>query len=170
MQDYLDQVRKVASTDLYFITLSAALVIADMCAGLGSDDGETKGYRYEAWVDANLSPKYTVGPMRTPSFSGKDCWGLRCALLHQGYLQPHKGAYKRVIFVEPHSGGVLQNNVINDALNIDVARFALEMVESAEKWVRNNKDTDNYKKNYPNYMHRYPNGIAPYVVGIPVIG
>jgi hypothetical protein len=103
------------------------------------------------------------------TLSGEDCYGLRCALLHQGRLRPHGGNYNRIIFIEPHGRIVMHNNVFNEALNIDVTRFAVDMVESAEQWLVAAEQTPAYQANYPHFMQRYPQGLAPYIVGIPVI-
>lgn len=169
MRDYLAQVRQVSQTNLYFLTLAATLTIPDMCSGLEAPNGNTKGALYKAWFDKHVAHKYTVGPTQQPSFSGEDCWGLRCAMLHQGYLQPHQGVYKRIIFIEPHQSVIMHNNVMNDALNLDVTQFARDMIDSAESWLVNAEQTPVYQANYPHYMQRYPQGLAPYVVGMPVI-
>jgi hypothetical protein len=170
MEDYFNQVREVAKTHLYFLSLGAALTIPDMCAGMESANGRSSGALYKAWVDQYLAPRYVVGPAHTPSFSGEDCYGLRCAFLHQGYLEPHAGSYTRVIFTEPHSGITMHNNVMNDALNIDVTIFANQMVDAAEQWISAAKSTSNFRANYPKFMQRYEGGLSPYIVGIPVIG
>jgi hypothetical protein len=170
MQDYFAQVRQASASGLYFLALGGALVIPDMCSGMEAADGNTTGRLYKAWVDRHVSPHFTVGPSHTPSFSGDDCWGLRCAFLHQGRLLPHSGTYNRVIFVEPNSSGmVLHNNVINDALNIDVPTFVAVIVNAAEQWLTGAQSTTNFRANYPRYMQRYPRGLPPYIVGIPVI-
>jgi hypothetical protein len=167
MRDYLDQVRRVVETDLYYLTLAAALILPDMCSGLEASDGKTNGPLYQAWFDRHVAHKYLTA--NGPSFSGEDCWGLRCAMLHQGRLEPHKGAYKRILFIEPHSGMTLHNNVLNDALNIDVTRFAFDMIESAEQWLATAEGTPQYQANFPRFMQRYPGGLPPYIGGIPVI-
>ena len=167
MRDYLDQVRHVSQTSLYYLSLEASLVVPDMCSGLESPDGRTTGALYRDWFDKHVAQRYvTPGG---PSFTGADCYGLRCAMLHQGRLLPHQGSYKRVVFVEPHGGMILHNNVIDGALNIDVTQFATDMVECAEAWLSTAEHTPEYRANYPQFMQRYPGGLAPYIVGLPVI-
>jgi hypothetical protein len=63
VRDYLDQVRRVATTDLYFVTLGAALAIPDICAGMETADGRTTGALYAAWFDQHVASKYTPGPV-----------------------------------------------------------------------------------------------------------
>jgi len=167
MREYLDQVKRVAETDLYYLTLEAALVIPDMCSGLEAVDGKTNRMLYQEWFDRHVAHKYVAAS--GPSFSGEDCYGLRCAMLHQGRLEPHKGTYKRVLFIEPHGGMTLHNNVISDALNIDVTQFARDMVEGAEHWLGEAEKTSHYQENFPYFMQRYPRGLPPYISGIPII-
>jgi hypothetical protein len=171
MQDYFDQVRKAANSELYYLALAGALVIPDMCSGMDSEDGKTNSAKYIDWVDKYLAGKFTAGADHTPNFSGEDCYGIRCGLLHQGRLEPHKGKYSRVLFLEPgKNGGItLHNNVLNDALNIDLPTFVLTMVETAEKWLKEVEGTDKFKSNHKHFMQRYPNGLPPYIVGIPLI-
>jgi len=169
VRDYFEQVRRVAKAGLYFVTLEATLVIPDMCAGMETANGWTTGQLYTAWFDKHVAPKYVAAGQ--PSLSGDDCWGLRCAMLHQGRLEPHGGAYSRIIFIEPHGGIRMHNNVdvTNRALNIDVTQFAIDMVESAEQWLVAAEQTPNYQANYPHFMQRYPNGLAPFIAGLAVI-
>lgn len=170
MQDYFNQVRQAAETELYFLALAGALVIPDMCSGMEARDGRTNGMLYKAWVDERLSPLFFAGPTQSPSFSGEDCWGLRCSLLHQGKLTPHQGSYSKINFVEPGASSIVfHNNIINDALNIDVPIFVTAMVDAAEKWLASARMMPNFQTNSVSYMQRYPNGLSPYILGVPVI-
>lgn len=165
MRDYFDQVSAAAqSNQLYFLALSGALVIPDMCSAMEQSDGRATRERYIAWFDRHVAPKYTG------SMTGDDCYGLRCALLHQGRLGPHRGSYSRVLFVEPGSTGItMHNNVIDDALNIDVRVFVDDVVSSAYAWLSTAEQTPEYVANFPNFMQRYPLGLPPYIGGVPVI-
>lgn len=58
---------------------------------------------------------------------------------------------------------------MNDALNIDVRIFCNDLISGAEEWLKENENTDLYKKNYDKFMRRYPSGLPPYIVGVPVI-
>ncbi len=90
-------------------------------------------------------------------------------MLHQGRLKPHRGAYERILFVEPNNDLILHNNVMHSALNIDVTQFALDMIESAEQWLATAQQTPQYQANFPSYMQRHPDGLPPYIGGRPVI-
>jgi hypothetical protein len=168
MQDYFDQVRRAADANLYYVALAAALAIPDMCSAMETPDGKTTSALYRAWCDKWLSPKYKTS--HGDHLTGQDCYGLRCSMLHEGRFIPHQGGYSRVLFVEPGAGTfVAHNNVMDDALNIDVNIFVRDMVESATAWHGPAQQTREYKANYPRFMQRYPQGLPPYMVGLPVI-
>ncbi len=63
----------------------------------------------------------------------------------------------------------MHNNVITDALNLDVTLFALGMIESAEDWLVSAEKTPQYEANLPRCMQRYPTGLRPYVGGMAII-
>lgn len=78
--------------------------------------------------------------------------------------------YSRVLFVEPGATtNVFHNNILNDALNIDLRCFVSDLLTGALEWLRQAEGSANYQRNYARFMQRYPNGLAPYIVGVPVI-
>jgi hypothetical protein len=166
--DYFDQVQRAAQSSLYYVALGGALAIPDMCAAMETASGPTTPPLYQAWFDKWVAPKY--GGAGGAHLTGLDCYGLRCSMLHQGRLEPHKGTYTRVLFIEPgNTGIVLHNNIVNDALNIDVNIFVNDMVESAVAWHEKASQTTAYRANYARFMQRYPEGLQPYIGGVPVI-
>lgn len=168
VRDFFDQTLRAASANLYYVALASALAIPDMCAAMETASGVTSRTVYEAWFDKWMAPKYTGAAGQ--HLTGQDCYGLRCSMLHQGHLRPHQGGYSRILLVEPGAtGGVFHNNVLNDALNIDVGVFVTDMIDSAVAWHASAEQTANYMANYPRFMQRYPQGLPPYIVGVPVI-
>ncbi len=171
MKDFFDQIRRAANTDLYFLSLSGALVIPDICSALDSSDGLANKTRYIDWFDRYVAHKYR-GAAGT-HLTGLDCYGLRCSLLHQGRLEPHQGGYSRILFIEPNATGhtaiTAHNNVLEDALNIDVRTFVNDLVSSAEDWLLSAEATSHYQANITQFMRRYPNGLPPYISGVAVI-
>ena len=164
MDRLFDEIGAAVDNGLYFMALVATLTIPDMCAGLESADGKTTGVRYIAWFDHWVAPRYA------PNFTGSDCWGLRCSLLHQGRAHPHQGLYTRAVFVEPNPVGVFHNNVLDDALNLDIPFFCRDMIECAQQWLPTVEGTPHFEANRQAFFTRHPNGIAPYIVGVPVYG
>ncbi len=158
------QIKKGLETNLYFLSLFPTLVIPDICGALESENGEASPEKYKSWFNKYVARKYNG------FLDGEDCYFFRCSLLHQGSSQHPKSTYSRVIFVEPSATkSILHNNVLNDALNIDVRIFCNDLIAGAEKWLEENENTNLYKKNYNKFMRRYPNGLLPYIEGISVI-
>lgn len=164
MKDFLAQIKKGLDENLYFLSLFSTLAIPDLCGAMGSENGEARPGKYKTWFNKYVAFKYNG------SLSGDDCYFFRCSLLHQGSSQHPKNTYKRVLFIEPSATKpILHNNIMNDALNIDVRIFCIDIVTGAEKWLSENEKTKLYKKNYDKFMRRYPNGLSPYIDGLPVI-
>lgn len=164
MRDLLDQIEQALRGNLYYVALFPTLAIPDMCAALESEDGIATRERYIAWFDEWVAGRYAG------MLDGGDCYFFRCSLLHQGSSQNARSSYSRVLFIEPGaSTNVLHCNVINDALNIDVRIFCMDMVAAAREWLNRVEGTVVFQRNYPRFMQRYPNGLAPYIRGVPVI-
>ena len=173
VRELLDQIDKAAASGDYFLALFGALTIPSICGALESANGEDDKPKYIAWFDKWVAKKYVVGPNRQPSFSGEQCYSFRCAMLHQGRAQ-HKGlGYTRVLFLEPtvamRRGLVLHNNILNDALNLDVRSFCGDLVGSAREWLATVAGTEPFETNLKSTVRRYPSGILPYIGGAPVI-
>jgi hypothetical protein len=147
------------------LSLFAALAKPDICGAIGSENGLAHSDKYKDWFNEYVAHKYTG------FLTAEDCCLFRCSLLHQGSSQHPKSGYSRVIFVEPSTTTyVFHCNIMNDALNIDVCIFCNDIIEGARAWLQKYEETELYKKNYGKSMSRYPNGLAPYIVGVPVIG
>lgn len=170
MRTLIEQVRQAADSRAYYLSLFASLTLPDICAAMSASDGQTNRSRYIAWFDQYVAPMYTVGPARIPSFGGADCYYYRCSMLHQGSSQHPRSSYSRILFVEPGSTtNVFHNNLLNDALNLDVGIFCRDVCNGADQWLAEVEQTPEYQTNYGRFMQRHPNGLPPYIVGVPVI-
>lgn len=168
MRDVLNQMKEANGAGLYYVALFSALAIPDICGALESQDGTANGQRYRAWFDRWVSPKYSF--FGGTSLTGDVCYYYRCAALHQGRASHPKMQYSRIIFVEPDNHGIIMhNNVMNDALNIDVGRFCEDVISGCEDWLAFVASDPTVQKNMASSMQRYPQGLAPYIMGIPVI-
>lgn len=168
MFDLLNQVERAVQAKAYYLALFASLTIPDICGAMETDDGAAKKSRYIKWFDKYVAPAYTISGK--PTFCGTTCYKYRCAMLHQGRAQHEELGFSRILFVEPGAtNNVFHNNILNDALNIDVSIFCRDVVDGAKSWLKEAEMTANFQKNYPHFMQRYPNGLAPYIVGVPVI-
>jgi hypothetical protein len=64
----------------------------------------------------------------------------------------------------------LHNNVVNDALNIDVRIFCIDVMRAVESWLPSASMQPHFAANMAWFAQRYPSGLSPYVTGLPVIG
>jgi hypothetical protein len=168
VRDFFEQVAIGGEGPHYYLALSGAFVIPDMCGAMESDDGRATGARNTAWFDRHMAPRHLQRPAEDPFLSGEDCWRLRCSSLHQGTTQHDQSSYSRILFTEP-GPNTFHMNIINDALNIDIREFCREMAESASAWLDDAEDGEQFKGNYDKFLQRYPNGLSPYMVGTPLI-
>lgn len=183
MRELIDQLERSLDQRLYFLSLFGALAVPDIAGALESDDGVASGERYKAWYErwarpqfpkmlkASLRPEVRDHVNVENPLTGDLCYRFRCSLLHQGTTQHPRSRYSRIIFVEPGAiTGTMHYNIMNDALNIDVGLFCREIVVGARDWLVACEGTERFKTNYDKFARRYPQGLAPYIVGVPVIG
>lgn len=164
MRDFLEQIHVALAHDLHYLALFTSLAIPDICGAIESNSGTASSRKYIHWFNEYVSDKYL------PFLTGEDCYYFRCSALHQGSSQHPKSSYSRVVFLEPSATtNVFHRNILNDALNLDVRLFCLDMLDGAKKWLQEHEGTELYEKNYSKFLKRYPNGLAPYIVGTPVI-
>lgn len=170
MRTLITQAREAADSRAYYLSLFAALALPDICAAMSSYDGKTNRTRYIKWFDRYVAPRYTVGPDHAPTLRGKDCYYYRCSILHQGSSQHPKSSFSRILFVERGATtSLLHNNVVNNALNLDVRLFCHDVCDGADTWLEAAELSAEYQANYGRFLQRYANGLPPYIVGVPVI-
>lgn len=164
MDDIIEQVREANKAGIYYVALLSALALPDICGALESDDGQASKKKFISWFDDHVAPLYNG------FLDGETCYYFRCSMLHQGSTQHPRGRYSRIIFVEPgNTGMVMHNNIMNDALNIDVRIFCEDICDASVRWWNSVSENPNVQANLSRFVRRYPTGLAPYIVGVPVI-
>lgn len=164
MEFQLTEIERALNLGLYYVALQASLALPDICGALQSDNGEASKQKYIAWYNT-----YAKEPGAN-SISGDDCYYFRCSCLHQGSTQHPRSSYSRILFLVPTGNGfIFHNNVINNALNIDINIFCRNIIKAVRDWTKKVENDENYKKNYEHLLKVYPNGLRPYIVGCPVI-
>lgn len=167
MEEFLNQIKKALENKLYLVALQSTLTIPDICARLSIEERKTNKYDYFNWFEMNINNKQNL--------TARDCYFFRCAMLHEGKMQHNKIKHSRIIFLVPNdnifcSGNVFSNCNGKNAINIDLITFCNEMIDCAFEWWQKNKSNKIVKENYEEIVKYYPNGIAPFIVGMPVIG
>ncbi|ANA85427.1 hypothetical protein BOWSER_32 [Gordonia phage Bowser] len=160
MDHIFNEIRAAVNGNAWILALFGTLAIPDICAALGSPNGKTTGEKYRRWIYHNLRAEY-------PQLDPAELWQMRCSMLHQGSSKT--ATYARVIFVAPFQGNVFHNNVINDALNLDLPTFCADVISAGERWYAANQHVDHVAQNLESLVRWHDNGLPPYIVGAPVL-
>ncbi|GAA0452336.1 hypothetical protein [Streptomyces olivaceiscleroticus] len=142
MEGFFDGLERAVREQNWPAALVMALTLPDICAKTVAPTDRSQK-RYVAWYDAHLKQKYTrpVGPGggKRVFLSGKDCYALRCALLHEGSsdisTQSAREVLSRFQFCTPGQFNIrLHCNQINDVLIVMVDDFALDVLDAGRTW------------------------------------
>ena len=161
MRYFLQQITESLDSGRYYVALFCSVGIPDICGAIDSEDGEANRDTYASWFDTYVGPGYD-------HFNGEDCYYFRCSLLHQGRIKHPKSSYTRILFAVP-SGNTFHNNIIDDALQLDINCLCGDIVKGAMTWLQKVEKTARYKKNTELFLQYHPQGLSPYIVGVPVI-
>lgn len=172
MRTLISQTRKAVEAELYYLALMSALTIPDIAAALESADGRANGRRYAAWYEHWVRPRLVETRGRASPFSGEQCYGYRCALLHQGRSQRKDDAFSRIMFVEPGRPhyGLHYSLAAGTVLMIQLDEFVTEVLDGCLLWLEARIGSEPFETNYRHFMQLYPDGLTPHMVGGPVIG
>lgn len=163
MLEYLlNEIELALQNHLFFIALQSALTIPDICAALESDNGKTTRVKYAEWYNVNVKQENDF-------LTGEECYLYRCSCVHQGVGTGKLETYSRIVFLYPNSCFTTHNNVLNDALNIDIILFCKQILSCTRQWLLDNQNNSIVKRNYQNLIKIYPEGLEPYISGFPVI-
>lgn len=142
MERFTNSIRAAVESANWYGALTMALTLPDVCGKLENPNGGSQ-VRYADWFRVWLEPTYTshVGPQRVRHvfLSGNDCYALRCSYLHEGggniEHQRAREALDRFHFITPPlNGNVVDMNRVNNTLQLQVDRFALNMANAVDRW------------------------------------
>jgi hypothetical protein len=172
MHTLILQTRKALDCELYYLALFTALAIPDIAGALEANDGRANGKRYASWYEAWVRPRLRESRGRENPLTGEQCYGFRCAMLHQGRSQRVGDQYSHIMFVEPgHPNYRVHYCVIGGkALLIQLDEFVSEVLRGCELWLEHVQSTEPFETNYAAFARLHPRGLSPYVVGVPVVG
>jgi hypothetical protein len=157
----LDEIELALDAKFFYLAIALTTTLPDMCAALISDDGRSEPRRYKAWLDENRGDKFSF-------LTAKDFYSLRCGVVHQGRLGDLQHDIKRVVFLLPGRGTII-NGQINDAYVYSAVDFCHDLMDIVRAWYETHSDDPNVVKNVPNLVRYRPDGMVPYIVGQAVI-
>lgn len=142
MEEFFDGLDCALDEQNWHAALVMALTLPDICDKAVTPD-ESSGRRYRTWFDHYVGPSYRrrvgVAQEEVTFLSGRDCYALRCALLHEGStdtsMQRAREALSRFHFCTPGQfNNSMHCNQINDALVLMVDEFAKDILDAARAW------------------------------------
>ncbi len=161
MQKIIDSIEKNLHDKNWYAALILSLILPDICAKIeGNYTNSSK--RYPEWFNKYLKGKYNG------FLSGKDCYALRCSLIHEGSSntenQSSKDIIDRIYFVSEGShcnlikDGHFDDPTINGKtlLELSVKQFCQDLLDAANDWL--NDQTIN--KDYTNLLEIHENGLS----------
>jgi hypothetical protein len=156
---FLVEIQAAVDGGAWVLALSATLALPDVCGAIDADNGQASGRAYRQWCTEYLSGNY-------PALDPAELWKMRCGLLHQG--RAVGSGFTRVIFLAP-GPTYMHNNIINDALNLDLPTFAGDVMDAVRHWQTERDGSELYERNIAAFIRWYPEGLAPYIVGAPIL-
>jgi len=168
MEELFKQVESAATQGLWYPALLASLEIPDICGAMASPDGRATPGRYIAWFDRYVGPKYYIPEFTV--FTGRDCWNLRCSMLHQGSTVKTTSRYERLVF-RPKGGhlgafpDIEVDGTKTSLLTLEIPAFCKDIVDGGTVWLTEVKETPEFKRNFEKFMQARPNGLPGLIGG-----
>lgn len=165
LHNIFGEVDRSLEVGLYYAALSVTLSLPEICSRMEQEDRtKARGVElYSAWFDKFLGDKYG-------SLTGEQCYYLRCGVVHHAEFSHRKFGYSRVLFSLPEkNGNYFHNNIINDALNLDLNTFCRDVISAVEEWLSQNGEDPTVQRNLENLVSVREKGLRPYMVGMPII-
>ena len=148
LREAIDSVRRAVADRNWIAALAVALTLPDICGKVEEPD-EKSGERYARWFDAWLGSQFDisgVAPDRDIRLTGRDCYALRCAFLHEGRDiitgQKAQEILDGFIFVHPPEWGVAHLNAFDSKLQLQVDAFCLAFCDAVERWLEANSKNE----------------------------
>jgi hypothetical protein len=139
-------VRNSVAAQNWYSALSMAISFPDICGKI-DDPALGSQARYTPWFKTYVEPKYLSAMSTHVYLSGRDCYALRCAYLHQGEFgtndQRARDALNRFVFLAPPSGTTMHKIQCDSILFIQIDVFCNDLCDAVEQWlgdIRNDPD------------------------------
>ncbi|MGM0654058.1 MAG: hypothetical protein ACQETR_01855 [Thermodesulfobacteriota bacterium] len=143
MKTFIGSIRFAVANENWYGALIIALILPDICGKIEFPTKSTNK-RYPEWFDKYVIQNYELGNCYqkggTIFLTGKDCYALRCSLLHEGHQdlrnQKANETLQKIHFVVPESEKNRHKiNFSNIEFQLEVDKFCLDICAGAEKWL-----------------------------------
>jgi hypothetical protein len=162
MQHLLTAINAAVEQQNWYAALSTTLALPDICGWLEDPAAGSQG-RYVSWFDRLVGPEYihAIGPTRERHvfLSGRDCYALRCAFLHEGreeiVSQRAREALGRFQFTVAPPGSMIHCNQFGSKLQLQVDIFCSQFVSGAERWLQDVGSDPDVASRFPSLLRIY---------------
>lgn len=154
----VQDIRKALENDLYFVALSSAMTLPDICGKAAYPQESSSRKRYISWYDEEIG-KYEKNPddeENMPYLSGEVIYSLRCSLLHEGNPNMNNDSLRADLPID-HFSLVIEKakpfDIYSDSSSIsnfgdknireysmNIRRVCMILCNVAESYYRENKD------------------------------
>lgn len=154
----VQDIRKALENNLYFVALSSALTLPDICGKVAYPEESSSRKRYISWYDDEIG-KYEKNPEdkeNMPYLSGEVIYSLRCSLLHEGNPNMNNDSLRADLPID-HFSLVIEKakpfDIYSDSSSIsnfgdknireysmNVRRICMILCNVAESFYKENKD------------------------------
>ena len=154
----VQDIRKALENELYFVALSSALTLPDICGKAAYPIERSSRSRYILWYDEEIGKyeKNSDDKDDMPYLSGEVIYSLRCSLLHEGNTNMRNDSlrtnqpidhFSLVIEKAKPFDSYLDASIINKTekgqtreYRMNVRRICLILCNVAESYYKENKD------------------------------
>ena len=141
MKHFIDAMDSAVKNENWHGAIFIALSLPDICGKIDRPNEGGSKIRYSTWFDDYVSERFR-DKHGTGNLSGRDCYALRCALLHEGSDQTDTQQASEVlekIEFNCLTPVLTYHNVISQCgkkLQLNVKDFCRDIKFGVEKWLR----------------------------------
>ena len=139
MKNLLYALKRCVHDRNWYGAITIALTLPDICGSIDTPGKSNSKTRSVAWFDRYVGHAYMieVKGVKAVFMTGRDCYALRCAALHQGTFDVSEQKARDVVdrFILHHSEAMPIHNFQKDKkLVIDLTTFCLDIAAGVEAW------------------------------------
>lgn len=163
MESLLRQIEHCLLVNMHHLAVVTTLTLPDICAAVESENGQTDQVKYENWYNRYLAT--ALDPM-----TSKECWQLRCGVIHQGKFSHDRMQYSRVIFTLPDARErMVHKGIFGDVLQFDAEKFCRDVIKAVRRWANGKRNDPIFVRNSANLVQYRQNGLSPMMEGFDII-